>query len=353
MIIEKRTQEIVESMKSFPKATYQKSEVLPELLALQQELVTLAFNEEHAGLGKLRLWDVESHLAQMNDDCGGVATDSLRRFQSGSRLVCNIIKSEISGNRGESKAFYALKKIRANNITLKNIELIDKNRRTELDVVVITQRGAFIIEVKNTSKDIFIDEDGNYYRTGEYLRLDSNIGAKLSDKKSILQTTLQKNGLENVEVFVIVVFTNNRIEVRNRCDGIQTCFLEQIPYIVDEWNDGIHLTTEEMSRVAKAIDEAKCEESYPLELDVDRFKRDFATLMAELETASTAENEETIIPEIHEKEVHEKKRRLVDILDTVFTTKHLNAAGAAAAMALTVLSALVTAKTNINFGGVK
>lgn len=75
--------------------------------------------------------------------------------------------------------------------------------------------------------------------------------------------------------------------------------------------------------------------------------------MAELETASTAENEETIIPEIHEKEVHEKKRRLVDILDTVFTTKHLNAAGAAAAMALTVLSALVTAKTNINFGGVK
>lgn len=353
MNIEKRTQEIVESMKSFPKATYQKSEVLPELLALQQELVTLAFNEEHAGLGNLKLWDVESHLAQMNDDCGGVATDSLRRFQSGSRLVCNIIKSEISGNRGESKAFYALKKIRANNITLKNIELSDENRRTELDVVVITQRGAFIIEVKNTSKDIFIDENGNYYRTGEYLRLDSNIGAKLSDKKSILQTTLQKNGLENVEVFVIVVFTNNRIEVRNRCDGIQTCFLEQIPYIVDEWNDGIHLTTEEMSQAAKVIDEAKCEESYPLELDVDRFKRDFATLMAELETASTAENEETIIPEIHEKEVHEKKRRLVDILDTVFTTKHLNAAGAAAAMALTVLSALVTVKTNINIGGVK
>lgn len=344
MNIEKRTQEIVESMKSFPKATYHKSEILQELLALQKEIVALTFNEDHTEFDNLKIWDVESHLSQMNYEYSGAATDSLRQFQTGSRLVCNLIKSEISGNRGESKAFYALEKIKTDHITLKNIELSDECRRTELDVVVITRRGVFIIEVKNTSKDIFIDEKGDYYRTGEFLRWDSNISAKLNDKKALLKAALQKDGLEKIEVFEIVVFTNNRIEVRNRCDGIQTCFIGQLPYIIDECNAGIQLTSEEMHRAAKIIDEAKCEESYPMELDVDRFKRDFAMLMAELEAASLAENKEVIIPEIHEEEVHEKKRWLVDFLDTFFPAKHINAAGAAAALALTVLTALVTVK---------
>ena len=105
MNIEIRKQEIVKSMKSASKLTYHKSEVLPELFALQQELVAQTFNKDHAELGNLKIWDVESHLAQMNEECGGIATEELQRFQSGCRFLSNLIKAEISGNRGESKAF--------------------------------------------------------------------------------------------------------------------------------------------------------------------------------------------------------------------------------------------------------
>ena len=51
--MEKRITEITTGMKTFTKELYHKSEVLSELLELQNELVTLTFNEDHAEKGNL------------------------------------------------------------------------------------------------------------------------------------------------------------------------------------------------------------------------------------------------------------------------------------------------------------
>ncbi len=101
MSIETRTTEIMGSIKSASKETYHKSEVLPELLSLQQEIVAHTFKAEHTDLNALRIWDVENRLEQINESCGGVATEDLVRFKSGCRLMCNMIKAEYSGNRGK------------------------------------------------------------------------------------------------------------------------------------------------------------------------------------------------------------------------------------------------------------
>ena len=111
MNLETRKQEIVSSIKSGSKTTYHRSEVLPELLALQQEIVTMTFNQEHADLADLKIWDVERHLVQMNEECEGVASEELVHFQSGCRQLTNLIKAEISGNWGETKAFSALDRV--------------------------------------------------------------------------------------------------------------------------------------------------------------------------------------------------------------------------------------------------
>ena len=95
MNLETRKQEIVSSIKSGSKTTYHRSEVLPELLALQQEIVTMTFNQEHADLADLKIWDVERHLVQMNEDCAGVASEELVHFQSGCR------KPDQGGDFGE------------------------------------------------------------------------------------------------------------------------------------------------------------------------------------------------------------------------------------------------------------
>lgn len=44
-----RVNELKASMKSFGKDAYQKSELLDEMFALQQEIVSLTFNQDHAG----------------------------------------------------------------------------------------------------------------------------------------------------------------------------------------------------------------------------------------------------------------------------------------------------------------
>ena len=54
-----RINEMMETMKSFGKEKYQKSELLTEMLALQQEIVGLTFNGAHASTADLKIWDVE------------------------------------------------------------------------------------------------------------------------------------------------------------------------------------------------------------------------------------------------------------------------------------------------------
>ncbi|MCI9127465.1 MAG: hypothetical protein HFG28_09750 [Eubacterium sp.] len=66
----KRIEELMAGMKSFGKDGYHKSELLNEMFALQQEIVELTFSEEHAVTAELKIWDVEKHLKQLNEECG-------------------------------------------------------------------------------------------------------------------------------------------------------------------------------------------------------------------------------------------------------------------------------------------
>ena len=132
-----RTKEIMEKMKSFAKDKYQKTELLNELFALQQEIVEITFNGTRVSTAGLKIWDVERHFEQMNRDCGNVADEALLTFKNGSKTLCNLIKAEVSGARGEAKAFRALQYIQNSNIVLRNVEMSDGDQRTELDAIVI------------------------------------------------------------------------------------------------------------------------------------------------------------------------------------------------------------------------
>ena len=195
-----RIEELMSAMKSFGNEKYEKSELLTEMLTLQREIVELTFNDEHASTADLKIWDVERHLEQMNRDCGNVADEELKQFKNGSKTLCNLIKAEISGARGEAKAFRTLQNIRSKNIVLKNVELSDGDNRTELDAIVITGGAVTIIEVKNTAKDVFIDENGNYFRTGEFLRWDCNIAEKMSIKEALLRKALENSGVQDIQI---------------------------------------------------------------------------------------------------------------------------------------------------------
>lgn len=332
-----RVNELVATMESFGKEKYQKSELLTEMFTLQKEIVGLTFNGDHASTADLKIWDVERHLDQLNQDCGNVADEELQRFKDGSKILCNLIKAEISGNRGEAKAFRTLQYIHSKNTILKNVKLSDGDLRTELDAVVITPGAVIIIEVKNTAKNIFIDENGDYFRTGEFLKWDCNIAEKMTLKEELLRKVLVADGMDDIRIRSVVVFTDNRIEVQNKYSKVRTCFVSQLAYIIDGFKSDKPITDEEMEQIESAIRTSESNETYPFEFDVAQYKLDFATVMVILEEASAKEEEAECV----EKVVVEHKNGTGDALKMFFTSKYAEYAGSAVAAATITFVSMV------------
>lgn len=335
----KRIEELVVGMTSFGKKNYQKCELLNEMLALQTDIVDATFGEERASASNLRIWDVEKHLEQLNEEYGHVADKELQRFVDSSKVLCNLIKSEISGNKGEYKAFKTLEYLRSRNRVLRNVELKDGINRSELDAVVITPKCLTIVEVKNTSKNIFIDEDGNFFRTGEFLKWDCNIAEKMALKENLLRRVLAESGWNHVQIRSIVVFTNNRIEVQNKYRQIRTCFVSQLAYIIDDFIMEDVISDANMDNIRDLIEEAANKEAYPFEFDVQQYKMDFATLFTTLEFAKTkAEAEVEAVRNEPVEATELEKITFKKWIRRVFASKQIRYACTAAVSVITTVS---------------
>ncbi len=294
MNIEKRVTEILSQITAFSKASYTKSEYLPELLKLQKEMIDLTFNVEHAENGDLRLWDVERHLRKLNEERGHVADDELAKFIMGSKAVCHTIGAELSGNAGEQKVFRSLENLSCENAVLRNVELEFDGKRTEIDAIVITNHAIFIIEIKNSKKNIFIDEDGEFYRTGYSMHHDCNIAEKMDEREAMLRKALERAGMDYLKIFKIVTFTNPHIDVENKYHYIKVCGSNYLPTFIDKFTSNQWYTYENICTMMAAVNEVKCPDAYQMEINMEEFKTDFAYLMAKLEAAEEAENKPEI-----------------------------------------------------------
>ena len=303
----KRIQEILSKLTAFDEVAYSHEDLLSELFKLQDQLVQIVFNESHANLANLKIWDIKRHLQKLNEECGNVADDLMIPFFKDCNTISNLIRSEYSGNRGERKAQWGLKKVQSENILLNNIEFKDDVHRTELDSILITKKAIFVVEVKNPSRNIYINEHGNFYRVGEYSVLDQNIGEKMDDKVYFLREALKNIEVQNINIQSIVTFTNHEISVENNYPYIQTCFLSELPHIIDNYPDKEIYTDDELKEIKSAILSASCKEKYPLPIDIDCFKENFATILAKLESALSKEEETKEVYQEHFEDLCKEK----------------------------------------------
>lgn len=352
----KRMEELLTSIQAFNKPTYLKKELLDEMLLLQREIVSLTFNDTHASGAELRLWNVVKHFEQLNEQCGHVADDEMIKFKNDCYEVNNLIRGQISGNYGENKVFWKLDGLHIPNIVLKNVELGDIGNHTELDAVVITQKGITIVEVKNTSKNIFIDENGGYYRMGEYQNFDCDIKKKMDFRAELLKNILENNGIENVKIREQIVFTNSSIEIHNKCSEIKTCFLNQLTSKIEDTVAGDIYSVEDMEKIKAIIEENESQGAFYPDFDVQMFKVDFAKLMATLEVASQEREyvqemqsqiaqSENIIEQKTEESKHNKPNLNCDII--------MKYAGIAATLFIPVISTIVVTNKIVKGGFVK
>lgn len=267
-------------IKAFSKESYHKSEILPELLNYQREIAVIAMGEKHKDT---HFFELIKYFEEKNEQFGGALTSSLEKFRKDSLKLDNLIKAEISGNNGETKAFQSLEKLRCNSRIIKNIELCNDTLRTEIDALVITEKGIFIIEVKNTQKDVFIDGNGDFYRVSKYQKFDSNIANKMQVKETLLRKKLDALGYSGIKIFPVVVFTNKYIEVQNKRRGLKTCFSSQLPYIIDDWKSFEYLTNNDLDAIEKELSDIVASATFPMPFDTNSVKNNFIELMNNLE----------------------------------------------------------------------
>lgn len=294
MTFEKRVDDIMSRITAFSGYEYTRIDYLPELLKLQKETVDLTFNAEHADNSDLRLWDVERHLRKMNEERGHIADDELDRFAKDCKTVCNNISSEISGRKGERVVFSELDNLSCENGVLHNVELEFDGRRTEIDALVFTNHAVFIIEIKNSKKNIFIDKDGGFYRNGRSMHYDCNIADKMNEREALLRKALERAGMEELKIFKIVTFTNSRIDVENKYRYIKVCAVNYLSSFIEKFTSRLWYTYEDICTMMEAVTEAKCPDEYLMTIDMNDFKIDFAELMAKLEAYEEAEDETVV-----------------------------------------------------------
>lgn len=279
-----RSQMIASSFKACSKNSYHKSEILPELLNLQSEMVKVAFPEmDDESRASLRLWDIVDRLEEASASKRGKGAAEIAEFKQSCKTVGNMIAAEISGKRGENVTFNRLEKAGFDGVAVRNIEVTRNDYRTEIDGVVLTSRGAVVVEVKNTRKNVFIDEEGNAYRTGKFTRLDCNLLGKMQARQEFVAETLAAAGYPNVEVSGVVVYTNDRIEIQNHCESINVSFLSRLPYLIKSLPCGESRGAKDLQQMALALEKASSHELYPMNLDMGVFKQQFAVAITSLD----------------------------------------------------------------------
>ena len=290
-----KVMEAVKKLTSFANKKYHKAEIEAELRKLQREILVLVFKEEHALNARLTIWDAYNQLERENEEKGGIANELLEEFRKGCKVFNNLIRAEISGNWGETQVFNRLCYLKGTNKIIRNLQLKQENAATEIDMVVFTKKAIFIIEVKNTKKNVFLDETGGFYRRGEYNAFDCNLKGKMDFRETLLKenlTDIASQSNKELNVVKLVVFTNNRIEVQNRCDELKICFLGQLPYIIDEFAGEEIYTEEDINKMVDALNVAGTSHEYEIEMDMDKFKLDFAELLVTLENTESKEEDE-------------------------------------------------------------
>lgn len=282
------TIEIINKMTAFKEEKYTRVEMINELFKLQDEMTAIAFGGTQ--VDARRFYDISDHFADLNRVNRKIPIKKIEEFRKECGEATNCIRAEISGRKGENKTFYKLNLLKSEHQIRKNVEIGDGTKRTEIDALIVTEKAAFIIEVKNSKRDIFIDEHGQYYRTGEFLKWDCDLGKKLEMREEFVRKAAEKSGIQNLKVVKIVVFTDNRMKVQNKYKSIKTCFLSNLTSIIDTYDGEKMLTLNEMDSLMKSVDEITTNTKYAPSIDIQKFKKDFAEIVTAMDNRKAKVN---------------------------------------------------------------
>lgn len=166
-----------------------------------------------------------------------------------------------SGVQGERQLFKTVKRLSGQNIIFRNLPVRYKRGRSELDMLVISNKGVIIIEVKNHSGTIsgsWKDEkwiQRKFYRDGKTTQTDMDNPIKqMRRQRDIVKSILNSEG-ENVWIDTVLYFSspNAKLKLSLRENDYVCSSDGELLNFLEEYDSGTEISAEKMTKIAEIM----------------------------------------------------------------------------------------------------
>ena len=280
-----RVQEIKNSLTAFSQDKYRKKDMKDEYIKLQRQVVGLVMGQEAAQDNSISVRKVSEVIKEACAHNDKVDPKLMYKTLHHLKKLSNAISGEIRGLHGETIVTAFIDNIDCNKLMLKGIELESEGIRTEIDNLVITKRGAFIVEVKNVSGEVIIDEDGSLRKKsavdGTFVG-EGNIYEKMVVKEALVKKAIKAALSKEVRVSHIVVFTDHSVQVTNNCEYINVRDLSELQEIIMDTTVKKIYTEHDMEKIVDSVKSMENYGYYAPNIEASKLKNNLATLMVTL-----------------------------------------------------------------------
>lgn len=269
------------------------NDLIPILEACEKLLITTVFEETHGE--KIYLDHVISHLKNLSvekdlDNCSEVVTmiDNLISFK-------RFIKDLKKGSKGERFAKNALNRLSIPCSILENIQLSYGDTTTEGDVIVITQNGIFIIEVKYSDHDMCITRDGFYVpANNQVVSLGArNVLEQIANERYVVANVLaEKLGIQDIQslqdkIHSVILFANNKKRLYDQSLSENVLYCYNISSYISTFDNGIVLTQDEINDYISVLQNNSENTEYTIDFDLDALRESFVEGLCMLEKSES------------------------------------------------------------------
>ena len=278
-----------------------------ELLKFQSLVCREVFNDDHAET--LRYTDVIHHFRELAAQKGLSEAPAVIRTIQDLSVLGTETGIAVSGEAGELRVVKAMRNVRRPVITIPNVTLAELEgddgtvgHRTELDQVVITDSGILLLEVKNYSRNVLISESGQVSCANVIRQAERCLGEQMNFKRYLFTRRMKEYVAQSgcrlpLYMETRVVFSNPSINVTDNYKLEPYCYAAGLPHEIDAFTSPVHYTDAQMKLLADAVNAiAEQDATYPVGLDLDRIRRNFAEALVLLEVEQTGSADEGVSP---------------------------------------------------------
>lgn len=260
-----------------PKAKLERRNKAATYREIAEIIIREAYGDDYTD--QLGLGDLEKLIKHKTEGRKIADSKTIKTVNKEIRALSSKINRYEAGDKGEEKARKALMLFYKEHCKLHNVFLENEYGSAEYDDIVISPRGIFIIEVKNINNDVYIRENGDFYKRSREKDpvLLGNIAESMERKRYILWRSLtdeMRDELYINDIHLTLLFVGRGV-VENKCCWLDVRYCGDICRYIEEYPiENRRIFIEDMERIYRHLESVRKPHLWELDVDIERMAED-------------------------------------------------------------------------------